>query len=116
MKAKIFFYFIVAISLLTLNFSSKDVEEISVETELYRMRTTDHLFLPQKYELKQYSGFHRKGNNPDRLQCLYIEDGWRVVADHKGKGVVSRIWTTNQNSQWDDIRVEVDGKIIYEGN
>jgi len=103
-------------SLVLLDACSDGAEVISVETELYRMRTTDHLFSPQTYMLKQYSGFHREGLNPDRLQCLYEVDGWRVVADWKGKGVVSRIWTTNHNIVWGDIKVEVDDKIIYEGD
>jgi len=95
-KKKIFYLsFITISSLFLFNACSERVATISVETELYRMRTSDHLFSPQTYKLKQYSVFHREGLNPDRLYCLYEEDGWRVVADHKGKGVVSRIWTTN---------------------
>jgi hypothetical protein len=47
--------------------------------------------------------------------CLYEEDGWRVVADHRGPGVVSRIWTTH-GTQWSDVRVEVDGKVLFTGN
>lgn len=96
---------------------SVDDNRVTVETELARLRTTDHLFLPQKYErLVQYSGFHRKGQNPDRMHCLYEDEGWRVVADHKGKGVVSRIWTTYPTPKWGDIKVEVDGQVIYEGD
>jgi len=66
---------------------------VSVITELQRMRTTDHLYRPDDHRLVQYSGFHRNGGNPDRMHCLYEEDGWRVVADHKGPGVVTRMWT-----------------------
>jgi len=78
------------------------------------MRSADHLFQPQIHRLRQYSGFHRGGGNPDRMHCLYEEDGWRVVADHKGPGVVSRIWTT-PGGEWTDIRVEVDGQTIFSG-
>ena len=89
-KPKSFLYFFAVISLLILNSCTRSIETISFESEMYRLRTTDHLFLPQAYKLKQYSGFHREGLNPDRMHCLYEEDNWRVVADHKGKGVVSR--------------------------
>jgi hypothetical protein len=89
-------------------------ERVTVSTELERMRSADHLFQPQVYRLRQYSGFHRQGGNPDRMHCLYEEDGWRVVADHKGPGVVSRIWTTH-GTEWTDIRVEVDGQTIFTG-
>lgn len=89
-------------------------ETITVSTELARMRSTDHLFRPQSHRILQYSGFHRKGGNPDRMDCLYEEDGWRVVADHKGPGVVTRIWTTH-GSKWGDIRVEVDDEILFSG-
>ena len=89
-------------------------ETVSVSSELARMRSADHLFRPQTHRLLQYSGFNRRGGNPDRLHCLYEEDGWRVVADHKGPGVVSRIWTTHDTS-WRDIQIEVDGKVIFSG-
>ena len=88
-------------------------DTITVAGELARMRTADHLFRPQSHRLLQYSGFHREGGNPDRYFCLYEEDGWRVVADHKGPGVVSRIWTTHDTS-WREIRIEVDGETIFE--
>ncbi|MCL3779270.1 DUF2961 domain-containing protein [Prolixibacteraceae bacterium JC049] len=106
------------LSLLVLFSCSKTEDKtVSFETELVRLRTTDHLFQPQDYQrLIQYSGFHRDGQNPDRMHCLYEEDNWRVVADHKGKGVVSRIWTTYPDKTWGDIKVEVDGKVIFEGN
>ncbi|MBN1911391.1 MAG: DUF2961 domain-containing protein [Pirellulales bacterium] len=87
---------------------------ISVKSELERMRSADHLFRPQTHRIVQYSGFHRKGGNPDRMHCLYLEKGWRVIADHKGPGVVTRIWTTH-DTQWRDIQIEVDGKIIFTG-
>jgi hypothetical protein len=89
-------------------------ESVTVVGELVRMRSADHLFRPQSHRIQQYSGFHREGGNPDRLYCLYEEDGWRVVADHKGPGVVSRIWTTH-DTNWREIRVEVDGAVIFKG-
>lgn len=89
-------------------------ETISIASELKRMRSADHLFQPQTHRLVQYSGFNRRGGNPDRLDCLYEEDGWRVVADHKGPGVVSRIWTTH-DTNWRDIQIEVDGEVIFTG-
>ena len=71
---------IITTMLLMLNACQESIEEINVETELKRLRTTDHLFLPQKYErVKQYSGFHRQGQNPDRMHCLYEENGWRAI-------------------------------------
>ncbi|UDQ98833.1 DUF2961 domain-containing protein [Lentisphaerota bacterium WC36G] len=88
---------------------------VTVSGELQRMSSADHLYRPQQHRLIQYSGFSRKGGNPDRFDCLYIEDGWRVVADHEGPGVVSRIWTTHGH-KWRDIKVELDGKVIFEGN
>jgi hypothetical protein len=88
---------------------------ISLTTELRRMRSSDHLFLPQAHRTVQYSGFSRKGDNPDRLDYLYREGPWLVYADAKGPGVVSRIWTTH-GGPWHDIRIEVDGRLIYEGN
>jgi hypothetical protein len=90
-------------------------DAITVVGELERMRSADHLFRPQLHQLRQYSGFHRGGGNPDRMHCLYEEDGWRVVADHQGPGVVSRIWTTHE-AAWGEIRVEVDGQPIFSGN
>lgn len=89
-------------------------ETITVSSELARLRSADHLFRPQTHQLLQYSGFSRRGGNPDRLDCLYEEDGWRVVADQEGPGVVSRIWTTHDTA-WRDIQVEVDGEIIFTG-
>lgn len=102
-----------AVVLLTYGYAPA-AEAISVSSELKRMRSADHLFRPQTHRLLQYSGFNRRGGNPDRLDCLYEEDGWRVVADQEGPGVVSRIWTTHDTS-WRDIRVEVDGKVIFSG-
>lgn len=115
-KSRFKLYTLFAVAVLMLSSCSGSEKNVSVESELYRLRTTDHMFLPQDYKLKQYSGFHRKGLNPDRMHCLYKEDGWRVVTDHKGKGVVSRIWTTYHKQGWGDIKVEVDGTVIYEGN
>ncbi len=89
-------------------------QTISVSSELKRMRSSDHLFVSQDHNLLQYSGFHREGGNPDRMYCLYEEDGWRVIADHQGPGVVSRIWTTHHEG-WSDIKIEVDGETIFEG-
>ncbi len=89
-------------------------DTINVSSELKRMRSAEHLYYPQNHLLKQYSGFSRKGENPDRLDCLYVEDEWRVIADHEGPGVVTRIWTAQEN-EFADIRVEVDGRIIYNG-
>ena len=94
---------------------TEGADKISVATELQRMRSADHLYRPQDYRLVQYSGFDRKGGNPDQKHCLYRENGWRVIADHKGPGVVSRIWTTHK-FQWSDIQIEVDGKILFTGN
>ncbi|MGD9126924.1 MAG: DUF2961 domain-containing protein [Planctomycetia bacterium] len=104
-----------AIALFAIGTYAEGAEMVSVATELQRMRSADHLYRPQDYRLVQYSGFSRKGGNPDRMDCLYKEDGWRVVADHKGPGVVSRIWTTH-GDQWSDIQIEVDGKVLFTGN
>lgn len=90
-------------------------EEITVSSELARMRSCDHLFRPQTHRIVQYSGFHRRGGNPDRMFCLYEENGWRVVADQRGPGVVTRIWTTH-GTQWSEIQVEVDGEVLFTGN
>jgi len=87
---------------------------VSVITELQRMRTVDHLYRPNDHRILQYSGFHRDGGNPDRMHCLYEEDGWRVIADHKGPGVATRIWATH-GDRWHDIRIELDGKTLFEG-
>ena len=105
---------VVAIIAFTARVHVSAAEPITVSSELKRMRSSDHLFRPQSHRLIQYSGFHRRGGNPDRMYCLYEEDGWRVVADHRGPGVVSRIWTTHR-PQWGDVQVEVDGKVIFSG-
>ena len=89
-------------------------EYTTVSSELERMRSVDHLYRPQDHRILQYSGFSRKGDNPDKGDCLYTENGWRVVADQRGPGVVTRIWTTHR-PKWGDIQVEVDGKIIFTG-
>jgi hypothetical protein len=88
---------------------------ISLTTELQRLRTADHLYLPQAYRLFRYSGFSRSGGNPDRADYLYKEGGWFVYADVEGPGVVARIWATHGDA-WQDIRIELDGRVIYEGN
>lgn len=88
---------------------------VSLTTELQRLRTTDHLYLPQSHRLHQYSGFSRSGSNPDRLDFLYREGDWLVYADVEGPGVVSRIWATHGDA-WQDIRIELDGRVIYEGD
>ncbi len=107
--------FIVAVTLpLVVCVNDAAAATVTVADELERMRSADHLFRPQSHRILQYSGFHRQGGNPDRHYCLYEEDGWRVVADHKGPGVVSRIWTTHATN-WRDIRVEVDGEVIFTG-
>src|ERR1051325_8894987 len=90
-------------------------DTMTVSNELKRLRSADHLFQPQNYHLRQYSGFDRNGSNPDRNHCLYQENGWRVIADHKGPGVVSRIWTTH-GAEWGEIQVEVDDRTIFSGN
>ena len=100
--------------LLLVQTSFSRAETVTVSSELKRLRTAEHLFRPQDYRLLQYSGFNRRGGNPDRFDCLYEEDGWRVVADHKGPGVVSRIWTTHDTT-WHEIRIEVDGQVIFTG-
>lgn len=96
------------------NVSAAETVTVTVSSELARMRSADHLFRPQVHRILQYSGFNRQGSNPDRLHCLYEEEGWRVVADHKGPDVVTRIWTTHDTT-WRDIQVEVDGKVIFTG-
>lgn len=111
MNAKIIFF---TTALLMIYCDILANETISVSSELARMRSIEHLYRPQNHTLKQYSGFCRKGGNPDRFDCLYVEEGWRVIADHKGPGVVTRIWTA-QHEEFDDIRVEVDGEIIFSG-
>ncbi len=90
-------------------------KEISFTTELRRMRSADHLYLPQDHKILQYSGFSRKGSNPDRFDYLYKEDIWLVYTDCQGPGVVTRIWSTH-GEKWRDIKIELDGQIIYEGN
>ena len=87
---------------------------VSVISELQRMRTVDHLYQPNAHRVVRYSGFHRGGGNPDSKHSLYQEDGWLVIADHKGPGVVARIWATH-GEQWHDIRIELDGKVLFEG-
>jgi hypothetical protein len=100
---------------------SMNYERVTFAGELKRMRSTAHLYQPQGHKAYQYSGFSRKGGNPDRFDCLYVEDGWRVVADHKGPGVTTRIWTphppelVSNGRSWGDIRIEVDDKILFSG-
>jgi Protein of unknown function (DUF2961). len=86
----------------------------SLASELRRLHTSDHLYLPQSYRLHQYSGFSRAGGNPDRFDYLYRDGDWLVYADVEGPGIVSRIWTTHGEA-WQDIRIELDGRVIYEG-
>ncbi len=88
---------------------------VSLTTELRRLRTADHLFQPQAHQLFRYSGFSRTGGNPDRGDYLYKEGEWFVYADVEGPGVVSRIWATHGDA-WQDIRLELDGRVLYEGN
>jgi len=87
---------------------------LTLASELQRMRSAEHLYLPQAYRLRQFSGFSRAGGNPDRFDSLYREGDWLVYADQEGPGVVSRIWATH-GEEWQEIRIEVDGKVIYEG-
>ncbi len=88
---------------------------VSFAAELRRLRETDHLFQSQPHRLTQQSGFSRKGDNPDRLDYLYREGEWLVYADASGPGVVSRIWSTH-GGEWQPIRIEVDGRVLYEGS
>lgn len=89
-------------------------ESITVASELQRMRSAEHLYRPQAYRLRQFSGFSRSGGNPDRYDFLYRENDWTVIADQEGPGVVSRIWATH-GEEWQEVRIEVDGKVLFEG-
>lgn len=95
--------------------ASEAPSPISFATEVRRLRETDHLFQLQAHRLIQQSGFSRKGDNPDRLDYLYREGDWLVYADTRGPGVVSRIWSTH-GGEWQPIRIEVDGRVLYEGS
>jgi len=88
-------------------------EEFTAAGELARMAGADHLYRPQVHRLVQYSGFSRKGSNPDSGDYLYKEDGWRVMADQEGPGIVSRIWMARKN--WSEIKVEIDGQVVFSG-
>jgi hypothetical protein len=94
--------------------ASPDEAVVTFATELVRLRSPEHLFRPQPHRLIQQSGFSRAGSNPDRLDFLYKEDDWLVYADQPGPGIVSRIWATHGGT-WQDIRIEVDGRVLYEG-
>ncbi|BDD10757.1 hypothetical protein FUAX_31890 [Fulvitalea axinellae] len=91
-------------------------QTVSVSSELEKMISVDHFWETQEYTTYQYSGFNRKGNNPDDVNSLYKEGKWHVYADCEGPGVATRIWSTFRlNRGWGNMKVEVDGKTIYEG-
>ncbi|TKG97317.1 DUF2961 domain-containing protein [Puteibacter caeruleilacunae] len=91
-------------------------QDINLTSELDQMISTDHFWQKQDYKTYQFSGFNRDGNNPDDVHALYKEDKWHVYTDCKGPGVATRIWSTYRlNRGWGNVKVEVDGKVIYEG-
>jgi len=100
---------------------AEEAAPVTFAGEMRRMRSADHLYRPQRHKSYQYSGFSREGGNPDRYDSLYIEDDWRVIADHKGSGVVTRIFTVHpkhippKGRMWRDIRIEVDGEVLFSG-
>lgn len=49
--------------------------------------------------------------NNDRGHFLRVEDGWSVMADLEGPGVITRIWSANPHGR---LRIILDGKTVVD--
>jgi len=97
--------------------TSSKSQEINFANELLQMVSTDHFWESKDFGTYQYSSFCREGNNPDDVGFLYQEEGWYVYTDCSGPGVVTRIWSTFRPRRgWGNMKVELDGEVIYEGD